>query len=731
MKYLFGMKNLYIDSFIIIVLSVQLAVFGLTAMDSIGIHIPLLRAAIGFFYLTFIPGLLILGALKIYTNSFSTFILYSTGLSLTFVMFLGFLCNTFFPLLSISKPISELLIISAIGFLILVLCGFCHKTRRTFPLKKYPKLDDILSVPTLSLCTLPILAIFGTRLVNLYNINFILILLIVIIALIWILIGFDLFIPQQLYLFTIFVVAISLLYHKSLISNYLMGADIHGELYLSKIVIEKSLWDTSFSRNLNAMLSIVMLAPIYQKVLNIDLIWIFKFIYPFIFSLVPVSLFNSFKKYTNPKIAIMSCLFFVSTFIFYGAMSELPRQQIAEFFLVMIIWLLVDGTIDQSKRKLLLVLFVSSLSVSHYGLTYIFLFMMTSVWILLQLYDNSWLDKLLYKYYTLVNKNLTLVDNNLLSPCQSKSAVTTVFIMLFMTFSLTWYITMSSSSTFITIVNLIDQIISNFITDFLRSESTTLDYAVTKISSRSQEITRILYFITQFFIVFGIFTYYNRNCKEYYTLSVIAFFMIIGSALVSHVGAAMGFLRLYFTFLTFLSPICICGGMYLLLRALSYTGKTQSENLNLSYKILSIFFMIFFIFNSGLTPEIVRDESTSISLNNTIDYPIYTDFEYFGASWMADNSPKGAYFYGDTNGYPILQEFIYLNSIRVFFAETEQIYDNSFVFLRSFNIKNSKILGAGSQSHYEYFDLYDSIFYEQILKSKYKIYSNGYTQIYR
>jgi len=90
----------------ILLVSIQLAFFGSIALDKLGLGIPLLRQIIGFIYLTFIPGFLILKCFKINGKKIVEDVLYSVGLSLSFLMFTGVLINFLYPLVGISKPIS-------------------------------------------------------------------------------------------------------------------------------------------------------------------------------------------------------------------------------------------------------------------------------------------------------------------------------------------------------------------------------------------------------------------------------------------------------------------------------------------------------------------------------------------------------------------------------------------------------------------------------------------------
>lgn len=64
--------------FLRMMIVIQIAMLGL-----IGLDIPILRQVIGFLYLTFVPGVVILRLLKIHRLGGAESILLSTGISLT------------------------------------------------------------------------------------------------------------------------------------------------------------------------------------------------------------------------------------------------------------------------------------------------------------------------------------------------------------------------------------------------------------------------------------------------------------------------------------------------------------------------------------------------------------------------------------------------------------------------------------------------------------------------
>ena len=407
----------------------------------------ILREFFGFIYLVFIPGLLLLRILDIKEISIPETFLYSVGLSLSTLMFLGVFINQSF---SSYKPLSTTFLLITISILVLGLTLVCYikekgknsrKSLKTIPLNL-----KIFGNPiNLLVILLPFLSIVGTFLMNDYNQNFLSLLLILLILLIIFYVSLKSSIPNYLYYLAVFSISISLLYNTTLISNYIWGGDIQYEYYLANLVLNNSFWDQTSPIGINGMLSIVMLAPIFSKVLNINLIWVFKIVYPTIFSLLPVGLFCLYKKQFDNKTAFISTFFFMSFVVFYVEMMQLARQQIAELFLVLLLLLMLNGQINKMKRSLLFVIFALSIIVSHYGLSYLFVLFLLVVVIISILVNRP---NFKTKYFSNLRKNPIM-------------KLSTTFSILFIIFALGWYIYVSGKSNFQSLLQVSNNVISN------------------------------------------------------------------------------------------------------------------------------------------------------------------------------------------------------------------------------------------------------------------------------
>ena len=216
-----------IKRFLAVIFTIQLVLWCLVALAAIGFEVPVLRQVIGLVYLSFIPGVVILRTLKLHQQGSVKTLLYSVGLSLATVMFGGVIINSVYPFFDILKPVSLMPLMISFTVLISALCIIAYARDKKFSAPTHVDVKGVLSPPVLFLLLIPLLSILGTQLVNFYQNNILLMVLFAIIALTVILIGFNRFIPRGLYPLAVFSIALSLLFYRTLFSQYISGFDIH------------------------------------------------------------------------------------------------------------------------------------------------------------------------------------------------------------------------------------------------------------------------------------------------------------------------------------------------------------------------------------------------------------------------------------------------------------------------------------------------------------------------
>ena len=709
--------------FLRMILSIQLVMLGSMILDFMGMEIPILRQVVGFVYLTFVPGIIIVRLLKLHKLGVAETIILSTGLSVSFLMFSGFFLNTILSFLNIDSPLSSWNIVISITALVTIFAIISCKIDG-FNRDKLPPLK--ISRSALYLMLLPVLSVVGTYFVNFQKNNILLLILIVLIALIPVLVALKK-IPSELYPLAIVVIAISLLFHRSLISIYLTGWDIHQEYYYHKLVVDNAYWDSRIPSNVNAMLSIVILPAVYSYFLKMDGAWVLKIVYPVIFSLVPLGVYCVYQReIKSDKIAFYSVFFLMSFITFFTEMLSLARQEIAELFFVLIIFLMVQDTISRNIRNLLMLIFGVSLVTSHYGLSYIFFILIITI----------------YLFSTDLIK--TLLTRRLILPEFILKKKTLNFFMIFYTiFLILWYINVSESSAFNSIVRIGDHAITSIFTELFNTENRDTNVLMAigasdpVVHSFGRETHRALQFITQFFIIIGflriIIHMESFKLKAEYFYLIVAGMGLLVLSLLPVTATTLNMSRIYHIVLLVISPLLIIGGIFVIEKTINFKHKLKQDHVILI--LILVVLIPYFLFMTGFVYEMTNDSPTSMSLgmermkNYNITkisfYNTYTpEQDVYSARWFSRSNNADKIIYADGNSeLHVLYSYGMIHSDRVRGLgdpgnlNIDKIYPSYYLYMDKFNVCDDHPL------------LNETIISSSFNHSS-RIYSNGCGEIY-
>ncbi len=698
-------------SFSLYVIFFQLAFWCAIVLEYTKFEVLFLRQFVGMMNLIIIPGLLLLRIFRIHNIGNIKTLLFSIGLSISITMFGGFMLNSVLPLYGVFNPINESVIFVFYNAIILILLIIVYFRDKEFNDPSYININLINIKLLLFLLLLPFLAFFSIYLFNYYDINIFVLLLIFLISSMSMLVCFNL-IKHNTFGIIIFLISFCLLFHRTLVSCNLWGYDIHVEYYFSNLVINSGYWNLRYVNNVNNMLSIAILAPLISLFCNISLMWVFKIIYPFVFAFMPLGIFYIYSKITTNKLAFLSTFFFMSVSAFFFELLQLARQQIAELYLVLLLIVIIDYSSKSKKGYLLYLIFSMSLVVSHYGVTYYLLFNLVLINILIFILIH--LDYEKFKY-------------------QSRNFMPIKYIIIFILFTLLWYMYMLNSISFRSFINISYNILIEMYNFLDPSAVQGLSLITKQLYSPVYRILRILHLINQFFIFLGVIsTILNKNLKnkmQYFTLfALINLFIDIAGLTIPNFSNSISTIRLYHFTLFFLSPFCVFGGILFIDNVSKFI---PNKNVN-SLKLLSIFYAIFLLFTSGFINEIVGDVPLSISLSKDIDYPIFSCMELRSAKWLSNLKSDDDRLYADSIGYLLLYQTDY-GDVSRYLSTMKKIQNNSCVFFRSKNIQGitADIDLTGKISKVVNNNLNNSTFYNSVIVNKNKIYSNLGSSIFR
>lgn len=701
-----------IGNFLKVVLLVQLVSYVTTVLD-----LPVARQVICFIYLSFVPGIVLLRILRMHRMDLIKTILFSVGLSIAFSMFCGLLVNELYPVFGISQPLQ--FIFPTLSGVTLVLCAFASVRDRDF--RNHVMRETVFNKYALLLFCLPLMSILGALLLSTLGNSSISLLLIVLISGLVILGTVSKKASSSSYALALLAIAIALLFLFTFTSRYIIGYDVYGEYYVFKLTATNLHWSNTIpSANLelatyNSMLSITILPTIYSYVLNVDSAWVLKLVYPLFFSLVPLALYLIYEKQVGKRIAFLSTFFFLSYNVFYDEMLGLARQMIAEFFFILLILLLVEKEMDKRKRFILFTVFSAALVVSHYSISYIFLFLI--------LIDALYLS----------------LTRNVAAKRERNFIWTSFFLFLVMVFS--WY-TFTSGSAPLRALLITDQsVLNSTLTDFLnlatRSSSVTTAIGIGQTISLMHAIGTRIFQLVQFFIIVGFARVIlkRREVKfdrEYYAMAFTGMIFLLMCIVLPFLASSLMMSRIYHITLIFLAPFFALGGETLF----GWIPKLKRVTLPL----ICILLVIFFLFQSGFVYEVTGDipswgALSKNRINPVTNMALYVEYTHeqdvFSAKWLSQNVVGLPKVYADRlSNYHTLTSYAMLSPAYqhdwayLLTNSTKNVEDGAFIYLGSLNVVYGLAENAGGENLWNISEI------SAVLNKSNLLYSNGASSIY-
>jgi uncharacterized membrane protein len=354
--------------------------------------------------------------------------------------------------------------------------------------------------------------------------------------------------------------------------------------------------------------------------------------------------------------------------------------------------------------------------------------------------DSPVMQKLGENFYSKFGRSEKKTAMNPISSNAKDRTISSTFVLLFIVFTLTWYLYVSSSSALNSIVRIGDHMASSIFTEFLSPEAAQgLDIIMTETVSPLHSVAKYLHLLFLFFIAVGIITLIlkHREMKferEYVAFSLVAFGICIGGIALPYFASSLNTTRLYQITLIFLAPFCVIGGITVF-RVLSRIVRVSwtNETVRSSLKVLSLFFVIFLLFNSGWVYEVAKDNPSSFSLSPYIDSTCYDETEAIGAQWLSHFSYSSSTVYADIYGRMIVRDWFHTDQRKrlppVSPLNIQQMQENAYIYFRSWNIEKTELAFVIS-AKVRYVNFEDVPELLDMISRKNKIYDNAGSQIY-
>lgn len=643
------------------------------------------REIVGCIYLALIPGVLVLQVLNLDGRDALENFLLSIGLQIALLMFVGLSMNILIPIVGITSPLSTVPLLATLNGITLLasLVIYLRSSRNWMS-------DLIPSRNLIPLVVIPVLSVIGVLVSDLYGINSIVfIMLLSVVGLIVFGIVYPKSLPRSFYPLAILAVSSALLLHTSLVTNFISGYDIHGEYHVFKSTDNAAFWNATYAsydlglNKANSMLSDTILPTIYSKITNIEATWILKILFPLLLALVPLVLYKLYcgRAHFGKKHAFLAVMLLVSNLVFFGTDGFPDKQMIGEFFFVLLFLVILGMDIASVKKSLLFVVFGAGLVVSHYSMSYIFLFLISFVWI------------------------VNTVGQRIGRISQKTTRITPWMILIFFAMSFGWYIYTAESTGFNAIVGVVDQISTSFLRDFLSPSSRTdivlRGVGIGEAASTGHQIGRIFFYAAEAFVALGVaeMLYKKKQAKfghDYAMLAVMSFAILVMCIIVPNFARFFRAERFYQVSLLLLAPFFVSGGESFF----KFISRKTSQIAPLSLILLIL--IPFLFFETSFIYEISGDYSYSVALSkyrmNKVElYQRITDESEIGAAtWLSANLDfSKSYVYADyTSLSHVLTSYGMMPAENVLplTNTTAFIDDMTLVYLREVNVDEEIVI---------------------------------------
>jgi uncharacterized membrane protein len=344
------------------------------------LDLPLLRDLIPFLFFTVVPGFLIISILKQHKIEFMIKTLLSVGLSVSLLLAVGLFLNSLYPL--ILQPLSLNTVLVSLNMILIIISFYAYQRNKndfnTSLIFNFDfKLGDKLASPLIFPLLFPFMAILGTYLMNNSLNNVLLLTMLFLIPVYVVVVAFlKERIHPATYPVALFMIGLGLILMHALTSPHVLGRDVHQEFYCFQLTLANFHWNINDYYNpYNACLSITILPTIYQVLSNMNPEYVFKLVFGLLGSILPLMVYTVAKKYLNKKFAFFASILFVFQ-VFLIDIVGAVRQEVAIIFFFLAVIVIFD-CFGETKfersgvKKLLFLIFVSSMVVSHYATSYV------------------------------------------------------------------------------------------------------------------------------------------------------------------------------------------------------------------------------------------------------------------------------------------------------------------------------------------------------------------------
>ena len=620
--------------------------------------------------LSFVPGILLLVTLQQERLTVSVeHVLYAFGSSLVILMFTGAVVNILLPYVGVTKPLLAIPLAAGVTVAVAVLAAVAYAQGQGKSVTV--QIPALWSPEPLALLLIPLLGIVGVMLINTTGINVLILLVLLAIGLTPIIAIRRL--EDRWYPLAIWLVALAILYHKSLWQFAGFGGRPHGIT-----AWEAGRWSPgvgSIEPYTSELVQNGVLFPMYARLSDIFILTQYEVVNPFFVSFIPLALYVAFRQYVTTEKALLGAALFAFCPPFYLQYPTAGRAATPVLFLALFGVTISNYDLPSGSRAILAVLFLAGIVVTHYGTSYY----VTAAFLgaLVLLYALWGIDAVVARFRRerVVQDGGTTVETGSDVPRQlTIFSVATVF--FFMTAALGWYLYTRGGWKF-------DLLPHHFYENLqtLMGGATETGRTAARIQGNQQTsvvLSSYIYILLLLLMMVGFAVVYYRRifAREHafddgYLTIATALLGIFGTTLILRNWGGGRPMMITFSFTTVfavIGAVWLVGGLGRLAdslgRRISWQPSTQSklipENGPTGTEAFASLLLVFFVLNSGIAAALVFGgfAPSDVPAQSTLaadDSPesqvtVHREGDIVTHIWLINNLDENYNVYGDTFG---------------------------------------------------------------------------------
>jgi len=650
-----------------------------------------------------VPGAAILRILRIHKLDFSRAAYYSLALGIMLVMVIGGGLTILHYTTSIEAPFTlEFISTTYSAVVALLLFGVVLRDSDYRPSVNAAKIDLATALTWAFAVLLPLVVVVGTYVADFEGDRSVIFYALVAMCVAPLLLMVK---STKNYEVLILSLSLSLLLHRGLMTNYLMGYDVFSEYYTAFTSNANGYWDVFHPFGANTAMSMTTFVPMLTNLTSIPILDILKVVFPVLFSFTALAIYKIVQGQLGPRPALAASFLFIGYQAFYALMVQLTKQQLAEIFMLLFFMAALDTSISRRNRRAFVIIGLFGVVASHYALAYICIGIVVGMVVL----DALWhlvvkiRERVGGKDQRPVHRWFAGVTTSWFKEQWRERIVSIDIAVIFLAIFYVWF-SVTASGIMLQYGENVNQYVGPVNNEsgggtLLLYQMDALEFLLIDYGNGLHNVEKYLVVLAQAICIIGVlyamrrFGSINgsRMSRDFVIIGALAAMIIIGCYTIPRLSFSFYFARFFHVTFLFISGFFMVG-LYAIAKV--FRGKhTKGDDIaqflkndRVTITVGSIFLVLLLLFNTGTIYHASGDFSSSFALDPDISWSVYSDQDVVTAKWLSDLDHRGDYkAVADWHRFPIFGgEGVPVEVLKYQWTENQT---GKFLYLSTWNVE--------------------------------------------